>query len=104
MCAFYALFIFAGLFNCFASRCERVNIFSNITKNKPFLLIMGVILAIQIFIIYCGGELFRSAPLSIRELFITFFIAFSVLIFDVEVYVFRAQKMPLFDNFCLVRR
>ena len=82
MCAFYALFIFAGLFNCFAARCERVNIFSNITKNKPFLLIMGVILAIQIFIIYCGGELFRSAPLSIRELFITFFIAFSVLVFD----------------------
>ena len=32
--AFYALFIFSGIFNCFGARCERMWIFSNIQKNK----------------------------------------------------------------------
>ena len=38
--AFYALFIFAGLFNSFAARCDRFFILSDIGKNKPFILIM----------------------------------------------------------------
>ena len=35
--AFYALFVFSGIFNCFTSRCERIWIFSNIEKNKLLL-------------------------------------------------------------------
>jgi tetratricopeptide (TPR) repeat protein len=34
MTAFYALFIFAGIFNCFGARCERVFILSNIKDNE----------------------------------------------------------------------
>ncbi len=81
--AFYALFIFAGLFNCFGARCERLWLFSNIGKNRPFLIIMALISTIQIFIVYFGGELFRSTPLSPRELLVTVSIAASVLAFDV---------------------
>ena len=81
--AFYALFIFAGLFNCFSARCERMWLFSNIGKNKPFVLIMLFISLIQILIIYFGGALFRSVPLTSRELLIAVLTASSVLAFDI---------------------
>ncbi len=81
--AFYALFIFAGIFNCFATRCERVWLLSNIGKNKPFTVIMLIISAIQIFMIYFGGEIFRCAPLSPKGLLLAVSIAFAVIPFDI---------------------
>ena len=39
MTAYFALFIFIGIFNAFNARCERLNILSNITKNKVFIFI-----------------------------------------------------------------
>lgn len=83
MTAFYALFIFAGLFNCFGARCERVFILSNIRKNKLFLFIMALIAVIQILMIYFGGSAFRTAPLMLRELIYVILIAFSVVPFEV---------------------
>ena len=80
--AFYALFIFAGLFNCISARCERLWIFSNIRKNRLFVAIMLIISVIQIIIIYFGGDLFRSTPLSVSELLLALGAAASVLIFD----------------------
>ena len=81
--AFYALFIFAGIFNCFLARCERLNIFSNIGKNKPFIFIMLAISLIQILMIYFGGELFRTTPLSAKELFTVIALASTTLVFDI---------------------
>ena len=81
--AFYALFIFAGLFNCFGARCERLNIFSNITKNKAFIFIMLAISLIQILMIYEGGAAFRCVPLTARELFFAIAMASSVIPFDI---------------------
>lgn len=81
--AFYALFIFAGIFNCFACRSERLWIFSNIGKNKPFLIIMLLIAVIQTLMIYYGGALFRSVPLTAHELFSVVLIASTVLVFDI---------------------
>jgi len=82
MTAFYALFIFAGIFNCFGARCERMWILSNIRKNKLFLAIMGLISGIQILMIYFGGAAFRSAPLTASELLLVVFTAFSVIPFE----------------------
>ncbi|MBQ3015889.1 MAG: calcium-translocating P-type ATPase, PMCA-type [Clostridia bacterium] len=79
---FYALFVFSGLFNCFNSRSERMSLFSNISKNKPFLLIMSTISVIQILMIYFGGEVFRSAPLTFRELLNVILLASTVIPFD----------------------
>lgn len=79
MTAFYALFIFAGLFNCFTARSERLWIFSNIGKNKPFVLIMLFVSVIQVLIIYFGGALFRSIPLRVDELMVA--IGFGALVF-----------------------
>ena len=80
--AFYALFIFSGLMNCLCARCERLFIFKGITKNRLFLFIMAFITAIQLLIIYFGGELFRSYPLSVTQLLIVVGISLIVLLFD----------------------
>ncbi len=79
---FYALFIFIGLFNCIHTRSERLWIFHDILKNRPFLLIISAIAIIQIWIIYYGGTLFRSVPLSIGQLVSVILLAFSVMPFD----------------------
>ncbi len=81
--AFYALFIFAGLFNAISARCERLWIFSNIGKNKAFVGIMMFIAIIQVLIVYFGGELFRSTPLSAPELMLAIGCAALVIVFDV---------------------
>ena len=81
--AFYALFIFSGLFNCFAARSERLWIFSNMRHNKLFVVIMIAISVIQIAMIYRGGELFRCTPLKTTELLFVISLAFSVIPFDI---------------------
>ena len=80
--AFYALFIFAGIFNCFVARSERLWIFSNISKNKAFIIIMGIISIVQLLMIYRGGEIFRCAPLEPNSVACIFAMASSVIFFD----------------------
>ena len=80
--AFYALFIFSGLVNCLLARCSRLWLFSNISKNKPFILIMLVISAIQIFMIYYGGALFRCTPLKSYELSFAVLLSLTVIPFE----------------------
>ncbi len=80
--AFYALFIFAGLFNCLAARSERLFILHGILKNWLFVIILSFISVIQVLIVYFGGTLFRSAPLSVTELLTAVIAAFTVLVFD----------------------
>ena len=80
--AFYALFIFSGIVNSFTARSERMLIFFGILKNRAFLAIMSFITAIQILIVYFGGSLFRSTPLTPRELGCVALLSLTVLIFD----------------------
>lgn len=82
MTAFFALFIFVGIFNTFNARTTRINLISNLLKNKGFILIMILISMIQIFIIYYGGELFRVAGLSIYEFIVIILLASTVVPFD----------------------
>jgi magnesium-transporting ATPase (P-type) len=79
---FYALFVFAGIFNCFNARSERLNLFSNIGKNKLFVAIMSLITLIQLLMVYFGGEIFRCAPLTFRELLNVVLLSSSVILFD----------------------
>ncbi len=80
--AFYALFIFAGIFNCFSSRCERIWLFSNIEKNKLFIVIMSLICIIQCLMIYYGGTIFRCVPLKFHELSFVVLLAVTVIPFE----------------------
>lgn len=79
---FFTLFIFTAIFNSFNARTYRINILSNIFKNKIFILVITMIIVIQLYLIYYGGSLFRTNGLSLYELFMTIFISFSVIPID----------------------
>ncbi len=87
--AFYALFIFLGIFNCFSARCERMWILSNIGKNRPFVIIMLLISVIQILMIFFGGELFRTTPITPREIGNVILLAFTLIPFDCICRIFK---------------
>lgn len=65
---FFALFIFAGVLNCFNARTDRLDLFAGLGKNHAFLGIMTAVAAVQIAFVYLGGEVLRTAPLTAREL------------------------------------
>ena len=67
MTLFFVIFVFSGIFNCFNARTCRINIFANLKDNKPFILIMSGITIIQTLLVYFGGELFRTCPISLRD-------------------------------------
>ena len=79
MTLFFAMFIFMGIGIAICTRTEKLNIFFGITKNKAFLLIMPAVAAVQLLIIYFGGEIFRCVPLEANELAICAVLAFTVI-------------------------
>lgn len=79
---FFAMFIFVGVFVCFTSRSTRINILSQISKNKAFILIMLLISVMQMAFIYFGGELFRAVPLKRNDLIAIILISMTVVAFD----------------------
>lgn len=82
MTAFFGLFIFLAIFNAFNARTYRINIFAHILKNKAFLLVISFIVLIQIFLIYYGGEIFRTTGLTFYEFEIMILLAFSIIPVD----------------------
>ena len=80
--AFFAFFIFAGVFNCFNARTDRLKLFAGITRNRPFILIMAAILIIQIGFVYLGGPVLRTVPLLPEELLTA--LAAALLVFPAE--------------------
>ena len=77
--AFFALFIFTSVLNCFNCRSDRMQMLSGISKNVPFILIMLLIVSVQIAFIYLGGTVLRTAPLTLSELKYTLFLSLSVI-------------------------
>lgn len=82
MTAFFALFIFTGIFNSFNARTHRINLFSHLSHNPSFIVIMSAVAVIQLLMIYYGGSLFRTAGLSFHELKAVLLIAFTVIPVD----------------------
>ena len=80
--AFFGLLIFISIFNALSARTNRLNIIANINKNKVFIAIIGFITIVQIFIIYKGGDLFRTHGLNMKEFIIMFILSISVLPVD----------------------
>ena len=80
--AFFAFFIFAGVFNCFNARTDRLKLFAGLSKNRPFLIIMPAIAVIQIVFVYLGGSVLRTVPLLPSELKTALFSA--LLVFPAE--------------------
>ena len=76
--AFFALFIFSSLCNCFNCRTDRLRLFAGISENKAFIFIMLAVGTIQILFTYLGGSILRTAPLLPSELLFTMLLSLSV--------------------------
>ena len=77
--AFFALFIFTSVINCFSARCDRLWYFNGIGKNPVFVVIMAAVCAVQVVFVYLGGSLLRTLPLSADELLYTLGLSLCVL-------------------------
>ena len=79
---FFALFIFMGVFNSLNARTHRLNLFSHLFQNKAFIAVMLFVASVQLFLIYFGGALFRTAGLTLSELTTVLRLAFTVIPLD----------------------
>ena len=61
--AFFALFVFSGLFSAVCARCEGRNLLRGLGQNRSFLTIMTACGLVQVLLLYFGGSLFRTQPL-----------------------------------------
>lgn len=95
MTGFFSLFIFIGVFNSFNARTTRLNLIDDLFKNKMFIIIILFIIIVQLLMIYYGNSIFRTKPLSIRELIVVVSISLSVIPFDMFRKVIVKKKMYL---------
>ncbi len=91
---FFALFVFIGIGIALCTRTGRIHLFAGIGKNRAFLVIMPVVAAVQLLIIYFGGEVFRCVPLDGRELLLCAMFAFTVIPVD----TIRKCVMKIIEN------
>ncbi len=80
--AFFGVFIFMGIFNCFNARTHRLNLLAHLSKNKIFVFTIIFIILVQVLLIYYGGELFRTIGLNYKEF--SYMIMFSLLVIPID--------------------
>ncbi len=76
---FFVFFIFAGIANCFAARSDRLWLFSGLSDNLPFILIIFFVATIQLLFVYIGHDVLRTVPLPPSELFYSMSLALTLL-------------------------
>lgn len=77
--AFFALFVFSGLFAAFCARCEGLNLFRGLGRNRSFLTVMTACGLVQVALLYIGGSLFRTQPMEVQQLARVLLLAASVI-------------------------
>lgn len=92
MTAFFALFIFSGICNSFNARTPRANPLANLRRNPTFVVIMAAVAAVQLLLLYFGGSLFRTAPLTLAELWRVLLLSASVIPADCIRKLIAARK------------
>ncbi len=80
--AYFAFFIFIAVFNAFNARTEKLNLFDNLTKNKGFLTVFGIIAVVQIAMTYLGGAILSGYGLNITEWLLVLVMAISIIPVD----------------------
>jgi len=82
MTAFFMFFMFMNIFNSFNTRTQEINLLSYIKANKPFVIIMGSIMVIQVIMVFVGGPVFRTVPLGFVDFLIIILLALVVIPVD----------------------
>ena len=79
---FFTLFVLCAIFNSFNARTEEIDPLSNVGKNKNFLLVMGLVLAVQVLMVYFGSHVFNCFGLDGYEWLIVFGLSAPILLVD----------------------
>lgn len=82
MTAYFALFIFIGVCNAFNARTERLNLLAHLKENIVFIITILFIISVQCYLIYHGGDLFRTYGLTAFEFGLVLVLAFTVIPVD----------------------
>ncbi|MCL2810895.1 MAG: calcium-translocating P-type ATPase, PMCA-type [Clostridia bacterium] len=80
--AFFGLFMFAAICNAANARTHRLNLLHHLRQNPLFSFVMGLVLLIQVGMLFVGGPLFRVAQLSLQDLVWTMCLASTVIPVD----------------------
>jgi len=81
--AFFSLFVFLGIMQFFNARTERIHLFANLKKNRSFMGITALVMTVQLLMVFFGGTVFRTTPLSFSILLGLFAMSFAVIPLDV---------------------
>lgn len=65
--AFFAVFIYASIFNSFSARTQSMNLLDHILGNKAFVCVMALVFLVQTCLLFIGGDLFRSYGLTLNQ-------------------------------------
>lgn len=79
---YFAFFIFTCIFNAFNARADGMDLLENISINKQFLWIIGMICAVQVIMTYLGGMMLRTAGLNLKEWFVVLMLAITIIPVD----------------------
>ena len=79
---FFALFVFCGVAAAFCARTDTVHLLRGLRSNPSFLGIMAAVVAVQLGLLYLGGDLFRTHGLSAAQLGWTAILAAAVIPLD----------------------
>lgn len=89
--AFFATFVFSGLFGAFHARTDEANVFANMRGSGSFVAFIALTSFCQTALVYFGGSLFRTVPLSAAK--ITAAVALSATVLPFGALVKRAEKV-----------
>ena len=80
--AYFAFFILIAVFNSFNARTEKFNLFDNLGKNKGFLIVFGIITAVQVVMTYVGGTILSGWGLNLTEWLLVLGMGISIIPID----------------------
>ena len=77
---FFVLFVLCAVVSSLNVRTARLNLLADIRRNPAFLGIMSAVTAVQLAMVYLGGSVFRTAPLTLGELGFLILLSLSVIL------------------------
>jgi len=78
MTGFFMFFMFINIFNSFNARTHELNPLSYLSLNKVFVVIMGFVSIASAGMIFFGGAIFRTVPLSFIDFIIVIMLALLI--------------------------
>lgn len=79
---YFNFFVFTSVFNAFNTRAEGIDLLENLSSNKRFIIVMGLISFIQVIMTYFGGDVLRTHGLNFNEWLVVFTLAILIIPLD----------------------